>query len=255
MQVLVTGATSFIGRALIPLLQREGHSVVAWVRSEARARSLHSFAADGERTVMEDRVYYAPPLGMFRLTAGCSQGKRPPERAKLPSASRPACLTRHGDHAVAATLLRYGSCTPSTRKGELLVLWLLGLVSGYAVGAFHPRPAGDCGRPVPGRVGERPPRRVAASRRARRRWAGPLGRAAERSLEAATSRSGCVMSVTFGAQPVAIHLPLREWLGSGQGQLRSHPAAHDRRSDERDHDADAQGGPPHDVRTSSTSID
>lgn len=40
MQVLVTGATGFIGRALIPLLQREGHSVVAWVRSEARARSL-----------------------------------------------------------------------------------------------------------------------------------------------------------------------------------------------------------------------
>ncbi len=40
MHVLVTGATGFIGRALIPLLQREGHSVVAWVRSEARARSL-----------------------------------------------------------------------------------------------------------------------------------------------------------------------------------------------------------------------
>ena len=40
MRVLVTGATGFIGRALIPLLQRDGHSVVAWVRSEAGARSL-----------------------------------------------------------------------------------------------------------------------------------------------------------------------------------------------------------------------
>lgn len=40
MRVLVTGATGFIGRALIPLLQRDGHSVVAWVRSEASARSL-----------------------------------------------------------------------------------------------------------------------------------------------------------------------------------------------------------------------
>ena len=39
MRVFVTGATGFIGRALIPRLQREGHSVVAWVRSEASARS------------------------------------------------------------------------------------------------------------------------------------------------------------------------------------------------------------------------
>ena len=40
MRVFVTGATGFIGRALIPRLQRDGHSVVAWVRSETRARSL-----------------------------------------------------------------------------------------------------------------------------------------------------------------------------------------------------------------------
>lgn len=40
MRVLVTGGTGFIGRALIPLLQREGHSVVTWVRSPERARSL-----------------------------------------------------------------------------------------------------------------------------------------------------------------------------------------------------------------------
>ena len=39
MRVLLTGATGFIGRALIPLLQRDGHAVVAWVRSQASARS------------------------------------------------------------------------------------------------------------------------------------------------------------------------------------------------------------------------
>ncbi len=38
MRVLVTGATGFIGRALVPALAREGHTVVAWVRSVARAR-------------------------------------------------------------------------------------------------------------------------------------------------------------------------------------------------------------------------
>ena len=40
MRVFVTGATGFIGRALIPRLQRDGHAVVAWVRSPVRARSL-----------------------------------------------------------------------------------------------------------------------------------------------------------------------------------------------------------------------
>jgi uncharacterized protein (TIGR01777 family) len=40
MRVFVTGATGFVGRALIPRLQRDGHSIVAWVRSEPRARSL-----------------------------------------------------------------------------------------------------------------------------------------------------------------------------------------------------------------------
>jgi uncharacterized protein (TIGR01777 family) len=40
MRVFVTGASGFIGRALIPRLQRDGHTVVAWVRSPARARGL-----------------------------------------------------------------------------------------------------------------------------------------------------------------------------------------------------------------------
>jgi len=40
MRVFVTGASGFIGRALVPRLQRDGHTVVAWVRSPARARGL-----------------------------------------------------------------------------------------------------------------------------------------------------------------------------------------------------------------------
>jgi uncharacterized protein len=40
MRVFMTGATGFIGRALVPRLQRDGHAVVAWVRSPTRARGL-----------------------------------------------------------------------------------------------------------------------------------------------------------------------------------------------------------------------
>jgi len=40
MRVLITGATGFIGRALVPILLGEGHRLIALVRSEERARSL-----------------------------------------------------------------------------------------------------------------------------------------------------------------------------------------------------------------------
>ncbi|AMY11830.1 Epimerase family protein [Luteitalea pratensis] len=52
MRVLIAGATGFIGRALIPRLQREGHSVMAWVRSETRARSM--LGADVETVRADD---------------------------------------------------------------------------------------------------------------------------------------------------------------------------------------------------------
>ncbi len=40
MRVFVTGATGFIGRGLVPRLQRDGHTIVAWARSATRARAL-----------------------------------------------------------------------------------------------------------------------------------------------------------------------------------------------------------------------
>ena len=46
MRVFVAGATGFIGRALVPRLQRGGHTVVAWARSEARARDTLGAAVE-----------------------------------------------------------------------------------------------------------------------------------------------------------------------------------------------------------------
>ena len=40
MKVFVTGATGFIGRALVLALQQRGYPIVGWVRSESRARAL-----------------------------------------------------------------------------------------------------------------------------------------------------------------------------------------------------------------------
>ena len=40
MKVFVTGATGFIGRALVLALQQRGYPVLAWVRSKSRARAL-----------------------------------------------------------------------------------------------------------------------------------------------------------------------------------------------------------------------
>jgi len=40
MRILVTGGTGFIGRALIPRLRVDRHTIVAWVRSEERARRV-----------------------------------------------------------------------------------------------------------------------------------------------------------------------------------------------------------------------
>ena len=39
MRVFLTGATGFLGRALVPRLRREGHDILAWVRSPSRARA------------------------------------------------------------------------------------------------------------------------------------------------------------------------------------------------------------------------
>jgi nucleoside-diphosphate-sugar epimerase len=54
MRIFVTGATGFIGSALIPKLIQAGHSVVGLTRSEAGAKALRAVGAEVQHGNLED---------------------------------------------------------------------------------------------------------------------------------------------------------------------------------------------------------
>jgi len=54
MRVFLTGATGFIGTALIPELIQHGHSVLGYVRSEAGAKTLQGLGVDAHFGDLED---------------------------------------------------------------------------------------------------------------------------------------------------------------------------------------------------------
>jgi len=61
MRVLLTGATGFVGRALVPALLRHGHEPVAWVRSVEAAR--HLLGAETELVSAGDDAWLMREVG------------------------------------------------------------------------------------------------------------------------------------------------------------------------------------------------
>lgn len=196
MRILLTGATGFLGRALTLALRRDRHTVVAWVRSEERARTLL-----GDQVVLlgmkpDDRALEAALAGCDAVVnlAGAPILTRWSERRRAELRTSRVDLTQR----LVAALERL------PRRSRVLV-------SGSAVG-FH----GDRGEAP---LAESSPVGSGFLAKLCRDWEEAARRAESSGMRVVQLRTGVVLGLDGGALPAMLP-PFRLGLGGRLGSGR-----------------------------------
>lgn len=199
MRVLITGATGFTGRALVPVLRQAGHSVLVWARSESRARArlgaeVEVVCADGGLAALTAAVERSD--GLVNLAGESILGRRW-------TAERRALLT---NSRVGVTEQLVSAVANARRRPSVLV-------SGSAVGYY-----GDRGDDIL-REDAAPGDDFLA--RLCRDWEAAAERASGLGLRVVTLRTGVVLGRDGGALAMMLP-PFRFGLGGRIGSGRQY---------------------------------